>query len=303
MKNLYRLLLISVVSVVITACGGGGSDSDGGSGSNINTFNGRTSAGTVSTANQDDITTAAAEGLKRSRSSANADNAIDLGAFSVVAPNRGQQIIIDRALSRLLADVNTKQVSGVQRKVSETIDCDFSGTSFIDFPGISSSATTLPQNGSGTVTFNNCSDFPGELLNGTIEFSWTGYSDGAGFTSYTSTFDVEYTADGVTETYVGTATCTNFSCDFSDDYSVGGVEYRLEDVQVTEVSSGVYDVSFRVYHEDHGYVDVVADDITFDDATGNICSGTVTISDSGGDALFVDFGDSSSCTDFTVTEL
>ncbi len=281
---LYTCLLSSAL---ITACGGGGGDSDNG-GSSSGNFN--TSAATVSSENQNELATAALVGATRSIEN-NETPTLPVGSSSSLAYTQSFKTTL-----------KTEPVA-----VTFSEPCSVTGDFEIDFVGVSESELnngSIPEDGTIIFDYNNC-DFGDEFsdggIDGTIVWTYTGWDfdafDGGELDlpdMQTFEFDVSY--DG--EPFEGTISCIGeFDCTLSEDFDYEGIDYRVEDAQVSG-SGGVYTVEARIFHEDHGYIDISATGITVD-SDGNACTGTIEVSDSASsDVLSISFPD---CDTMVVT--
>ncbi|EAR07377.1 hypothetical protein [Reinekea blandensis] len=168
-------------------------------------------------------------------------------------------------------------------------------------PDGGSATYVVETNSSGTtgtfdVTYNNCQDsWGGETttINGTA--SWTVEESGA----FSYEYDLTTTADGQTWTIQGTLQCdASFNCSYTEDFSADGVDYRLANVEISGGFGSGYNASFRIYHEELGYIDVAGENLVLCD-NGNFQSGTISVTDStNSDALLIAFV---SCSQMTVT--
>lgn len=150
---------------------------------------------------------------------------------------------------------------------------------------------------SATVTYNNCTYNEGgysTTFNGSASF--TSSSDG----SFTYDYDITATYGGQTYSVTGTFSCdSQGNCNYSDEFSANGVSYRIENATVTSSYNG-YDVSFRIYHDEFGYIDVEGNDLV-QCSDGGFSDGEITVTDgSGSDVLFILFN-SNDCTTMEVT--
>jgi|GEM_PF-1429103 len=94
------------------------------------------------------------------------------------------------------------------------------------------------------------------------------------------------------------ARTSNNSVDNTQNFSQDGTSYRVEDSSVSGNNSSGYDVDATVTSSDVGYLTVTATGITKDEATGNICTGTITVEDSAGDVMTISFPD---CDSYVVS--
>ena len=131
-----------------------------------------------------------------------------------------------------------------------------------------------------------------------MEFTYRGYSEEQYFyQEYDVAFDISYGG----YSYSGVASCSNFgeTCSFSEDYSIGGVSYRVEDSSVSSGSTiDTYNVTATVYHETEGYIVFSATDVMID-SSGNVCSGSIEVYNSSQEVvLSVEFPD---CNTYILT--
>jgi hypothetical protein len=278
--------------LAIMACGGGSSSSDDTSSG----YSGSTASAIVESGNSEDISRAANEVLLRS---ANYSAASGLFKSQETVSNQNIDTITTRAKLGLENALRLKFDTGLVARIDDTEACLGGGSVRIIFPDLNANITTVPQNGSGTLIYNNCNEF-GEILDGRIDYVWNGFDDINGFINYTLDLDLTYTLSGMpAESFVGTISCTRFeSCVSTEDFiAADGREVRVEDVAVTGDNFSGYNVTARVYEVNHGYVDIVATGIIFCD-NGNIELGEIQVSDfTGLPVLVVNFF---GCNEFTA---
>jgi hypothetical protein len=68
------------------------------------------------------------------------------------------------------------------------------------------------------------------------------------------------------------------NCTVSENFSNNGVSYRVTNVTFTSSGSD-YDFTARIYHENYGYVDIVASDLVYCD-DGGFSNGSIVVTDS-----------------------
>ena len=283
--NIKFIFSVILSSIVLTACGGGGGSS---AGSQIGSYEGATNPATVTNENSSDIFENALLGTSKTLKGGEAPE-IPLAANIDVNDS------IIGTLDKITENIASRTT--IPTGFVSKVECEISGETTIDFVGVSRDAQSVPSNGTILVTFNNCKDDDGLVVNGTGSFVYNGYSAETGeLNNFTIAFNI--TIDG--ERFVGTAECSNFGldCEFSESFSQNGVSYKIEFQSVTGNNTEGYDLSFKIYDSRYGYIEVVATGITIDEATGNVCTGTITIDDSTGEVMTITFPD---CDSFVVT--
>jgi len=132
---------------------------------------------------------------------------------------------------------------------------------------------------SGSITLTNCdvgSGFESVVLNGTMSFS----SNSSG-TSFTASFNLSITENGVTETISGSASCTvdqssgAENCTYNiNTTGIDGRTYNVSDVSVSGSSFSGYTVSGSVNDPDHGAITInTTTPITFGGCPGGAPDG------------------------------
>lgn len=74
-----------------------------------------------------------------------------------------------------------------------------------------------------------------------------------------------------------------YYCTVSENFSSNGVSYRVTNVSFTSTGNE-YDFTARIYHEDYGYVEIVATDLVLCD-DGGFSSGSIVVTDSTSDEV------------------
>lgn len=302
MKSLSFLSVVTF-SLILAACGGGGG---GGSSSSAPDpgFSGNTSRATVDDTNAEGLS----RGVVQSASRVEVYDQSSLGGLRA-ANTEGLDIhiIAEDATDSFVDELVYRYGNeGLAARIDTTIDCDISGTARLIFPTLTQ-GQPVPQTGSGTLIYNDCSDFdfPNEAIDGTVDIGWNGFDETRGFQNFTVTINVTVTIAGRgSQRVVGTITCSNFgatctsSIPLEDFTGEDGTDYRVENVEVTGNASSGYNMTARVYHETYGYVDIVATGLILC-SNGNIQAGSIQVTDAtGGVVLTVSF---SNCDDYTVT--
>lgn len=264
-----------VAAIILSGCGGG---SGGSSGSDAATYSGSTSAATVSDGNARSIATASSEGTK---------SATELGAAD--AARSGQQaapadLLTSLSMRLLGSDGNPRSTAGTRLTYDPVPgDCGGSATVTVDDASTESS-------GSGSIVYDNfcvaglAPDSGNLVVNGRVTFSYTS-------TTYTFTYhNVTLSYGGETHTINMTVSCNDVECTMSSDFQGSdGRTYRIAHISVAGDNTSGYAIEGRVYHPDHGYVEISASGISICD-NGNIGSGTIAVRDSTGtEALRLDF--------------
>lgn len=263
MSTLKRSIVISM-GLLAAACGGGGSsEGDGGSSG----YSGKTSAATVDDSNSSEVANGVHVASKQAVSSEEGGGALR-SLFVLDSP---RDILIEQSLADSQSLFARNTTSG-----------DYS--EFCNGGGSASYTLTTSQDGeSGVFTYdyNNCTYTYGEY---SITYDGTMYYE---YDSNTSYWLWEYDLT-VSTNYMGSYTLTSSyectgdlglgSCTVSENFSSGGVSYRVTDVSFSSTGSD-YDFSAKIYHEDYGYVEVVASDLVLCD-NGGFSSGSITVTDS-----------------------
>lgn len=285
-RAIFTLALIGALA----NCGGGGGGG-GGSSTGIDTYSGNVSAATATDDNKDELANAARYGTAYAIENDGQD--VDV-PFKPSVKSTNIKDVIDDTL-RMIAETQQQPVG-----YRFTEECDAGGSVTIDFVGVSQNAQTIPENGTIIADYNNCVYYQGGLsIDGTMEFVYTGFTEEQYFyETYVVSFNLTY--DG--NPYSGVISCTNYgeTCTYNQDFTIEGVSYRVEDSNVTSgSSSNAYNVSATIYHEDEGYISIVAEDVTIN-SEGYVCSGTISIYEANSDVaiISVDFPD---CDSFTLT--
>ncbi len=279
------------LSLVLIGCGGGSG------GSQNNGFTGNTSRATVDDDNAEAVSRSTIEAANRAPAYQSSSVVGSLKSSSNADLN-GIYLSIKGAVE----DAAEAQLGDGQARVEVPINCSVSGSATVIFPNLNQNTTTIPSSGIATTIYNNCNEF-GDILDGVADFTWSGgFDPNLGFANFTMTLDLTVTLDGqASQTVNGTITCTNYgsTCTSTEDFvGADGADIRVENVDVSGNGTTGYNVNARVYHENYGYVDIVATGITFC-SNGNIQSGTIRVTDStSAEVLLVTF---SNCDEFTVT--
>ena len=282
-----RILTGLFASSILINCGGG---SDGGS--NNNNFSGSTSAATATTENSQSLAEAATAATARSIESQ--EVGIPLGveiSESVDIASTDLEPALDTILNHL-------SFNSLPTGVEFEEPCDVSGSITIDLVGVSANAQQIPDSGTIRARFDQCNQGDDVILNGTMEIRYSGgFDDNRGFRNFTTEFDL---ASGGLQ-LTGQVSCSNFGtdCSYAEDFSLDGVTYRIEGAEVDQNgATGTFNVSARIYDENEGFIDMTATNATVNN-TGNICSGSIDISDStNANVVQVTFPD---CDNYVVT--
>lgn len=283
-----RALLVSMLVGILANCGGG---SSGGSSSGIDTYSGSSTPATVSDSNKTDLADAARHATAYTLEDGGEQPSLPYGAS--VQTTDLSTIINDAA------QLTASSQSSTPSAYIETYNCEISGSITWNFVGVSQNTQTIPENGTFIIDYDNCVNYQGdEGINGTMEFTYRGYSEEQYFyQEYDVAFDISYGG----YSYSGVASCSNFgeTCRFSEDYSIGGVSYRVEDSSVSSGSTiDTYNVTATVYHETEGYIVFSATDVMID-SSGNVCSGSIEVYNSSQEVvLSVEFPD---CNTYILT--
>lgn len=293
------ILLLSAILFSLTACGGSDTvddindsfdniddvddidddldDDDNGNDDAGPDYSGSESAATVDTENQADIATASRDSTVHLIGQSEGEDLPDLPSGVVL--EEGEQTVT--ALTQSLIES-----AQLPTAATNTIDGSCGGSATID---------TATDGSNSWIEYDNyCTG--STVIDGRIVYS---VSDDL----------LVYEYQNVTVTHGDTTETINMEmrCDLSNGYDCtyssnldgsDGRTYRTTSSEVTGNSSSGYDVSARVYDPDHGYIDIQASGITVCD-NGGIGSGTISVTDSSGDAvLTIEF---SSCDSMTVT--
>lgn len=261
MKSLNYIFGGALALSLLSACGGGGG------GTSVTTYNGSTSQATLSSSNASTYTKATADAT---------ENEIQSEDIPGVLKSSNKMMVVQGKTVNMLMQ---ETVPGI---------CD---TGSVDVSGSETS---------GTIRYSNCT-----VTNGfdTISVSGTAtYTTSNNFTNFSITYtNFTVTFNGsVTETIENmTIACTNSgsSCTISSDFTGSdGRVYRIADFTVTGIYPN-YTISGRIYHPDHGYVDI-AGSVTYSTCgdTERPTSGSISFTGANGTAIitFVD------CNSFSI---
>lgn len=246
-----RLIAISSLIIGMAACGGGGSSSSsGGGGGGGSTL--PTAPVTITSTNQSDVAGAAVDSAINSvslstmavQTSAPAPSAV---ATALRVGNIGQAAIQQIATQ----STGPLTVTGVV----QTSNCTVSGTMSID---------VAASNTSGTITFNSCSSFAGETINGTIS------------TANIASTATDQTAD------------MTFNLTFTDASGTGTVSGDIHSAKnLTTGATTISGTSLTMSHTLHGSIGLQNYSITTN-ALGSVTAMTFTFASTvaGGTATF-----------------
>lgn len=264
MNNTKTLLIISL-GLAITACSGSGSDGDE-SGSNSG-YSGKTSPATVNDSNSSDVAAGVHAASKQAVEAEEGGGALR----SLYAPNSAQDILIEQSLAHSRSVMQRDTTSG-----------DYS--SFCNGGGSASYELTTSQDGESgefNYVYNNCTYTYGEYsitYDGSMYYKY----DNAGDywlweydLSVSSNYMGSYTLNSSYECIGGLGTG---SCTVSENFSDNGVSYRVTDVSFSSTGSD-FDFTAKIYHEDYGYVEIVATDLVLCD-DGGFSTGSIVVTDS-----------------------
>lgn len=285
-KKMFTIGAFALLSACGSSGGGGGPAASGDaltvdtSGYGLQAFSGAQTAAAADTSNVQSLSVGATVATKKVMNGLAAPIPSPVGASSVE-----QEIT-----ARSLADIQMA-VSQVQIPVgfTEVEQCSGGGSITINAPGISQDATTAPPSGTIEAVYTNCID-GGTMMDGYVVFSYTGGWDVDNEDlpeNYTITFDIQVEATGFYAYDVaGQMTCSEHGavCSYGQNFMDNGISYRVESYD----DSGDADVYARVYVGNEGYVEFMAWDISIEN--GQVCSGSILISDStGSDVIEVEF--------------
>ena len=132
----------------------------------------------------------------------------------------------------------------------EQVDCEAGGSFTTDFPYYTNQdVRDVPDSGEAFLEYDDC-NFGEEVdflvFNGRIDIKWSGGVNSEGdFKHYTLTFTVN--SDGTD--YTGTLVCSNYSetCEYSEQYAEEGVDYRIQNVDISGDAFFGYDIKATVY--------------------------------------------------------
>ena len=262
--NTMKSLIVISMGILLAACGGGG-DGDGDSSSSG--YSGKTSAATVDDSNN----TAVAKGVHVASKQAVSTEEGGGALRSLFVPDSPRDILIEQSLSDSQSLLARNTTSG-----------DYS--QFCNGGGSASYTLTTSQNGESgefTYNYNNCTYTYGEY---SITY------DGSMYYEYDNNGNYwlwEYDLT-VSTNYMGSYTLTSSyecsgdlglgSCTVSENFSDDGVSYRVTDVSFSSSGSD-FDFTAKIYHEDYGYVEIVATDLVLCD-NGGFSSGSIVVTDS-----------------------
>lgn len=263
--------------VILVGCSGGDDEGGGDSG-----YSGNTSAATVDDSNKGTAATAASVG---------ATKAIDIETGSDASPFSASRDALNDLADRMA--VQSRAMS------SRATGSGTFGSEYCNGGGSISYSFDLDNSGYGyyEYSYNNCS-----LSYGSFTFNYDGdmyyelKSDGSFYYEY----DLTYTYDGETYTLNATARCdSSYNCTYEDNFTSGGVSYRVTNVSVSGSNSFGYSVDATVYHEDLGYVEIESTGL-ITCSSGGFSSGNIQVTDSTGSVVMeVDFNND--CSTATVT--
>ncbi len=253
-SSLFSLIGIFFAFFLLSACGSSdSSDEDG--------FDGETSAATADVDNQEALAVAAAEASKQAVNSDQGPNlplAVDIRSNLLDIAENAKETIIASQLA-----------SGVVIDVSEI--CTGGGTASVD-TNTSATPQEVPTSGNWDIEYSNC-DTGNGTIDGTMDYTFSN-----SFQNVTIVYDIDFTTTEGSFSLSGTITCNNEECTYTEDFSVNGVDYRIENIEVSEDIDG-FNISGRVFDENLGYIDFETSDFTAC-SNGNVQTGTITISDS-----------------------
>lgn len=262
----FRIAITLFLVSVLTACGG----ENGGSAS-APSYSGKTTAADITTGNAAEISAGASAGTVQSVADQSAQNAAtSLRPSSESAFIDGfSKLLIERL--NLSARLANQPAPGI---------CDSGSADFTQSGNVI------------TLVLVGCVS-EGAVINGTVTVT------GSYPTSFSMNFsNVSVSIDGQTYQINISLSCSGTSCSWSSDFvGANGKVYRVVNADISE-AGGIFDITARIYHPDHGYVDVVANNVTFNSCTGGVPNnGSMALSGGSGSAL-VSFD---SCIEFTVT--
>jgi hypothetical protein len=309
-----QCVLVGAVSAMalLSGCGSSGSNSDSkidsaGAGAGIG-YSGSTSEAVISVDNSNDL---AGSGVVVTKSLTQTNDVkLPIG----ITVSGSLPVAVQDKLNKILTSHRApKTASNLPVGITETESGDCGGSI------ISSGSETGYK-----TTFNDfCED--GSITNGTISGSFSDSTETMSFNEF-SVFDdgetfvmsgtitskrtsTQYIDSGDVKVIIGdeafeysyTETCTisTRECIYSENIQAdNGQSYRIEEKSVNEGSNG-WDVTATLYDPTYGYVEYVADNIQYcTDGSGNIESGSITLTDDDTNVLRIDFND---CTDMTIT--
>lgn len=265
--NTTKILIAMSLGLTIAACSGGGSDGDDNGGGSGSSYSGKTTPATVDDSNNSEVASGVHIASKQAVKSEEGGGLLR----SIKGSMNPRDILINSSIEHVNSNLLRDTGSG-----------DYS--SFCNGGGSASFEYTSSQDGmSGEYTyiFNNCT------------YTYDGYSvtyDGTMYWEFDSDaeywlweYDVDITSNYM-ESYSLNASyeCSGGqmleNCTVSENFSNNGVSYRVTNVSFTS-TGGQYDFTARIYHENYGYVDIVATDLVLCD-DGGFSTGSIVVTDS-----------------------
>lgn len=313
LKNTFGYLIVIVAAVLLTACGGGGGD--GATGYPNITYTGSTTAAVISQNNAADYPFVVLENSGDTGNLPIAANIEPQTANSLPDAENIQRTadLITNLVKRNFGN-NAQQVSGAT--TSQTGTCG--GT-------LSYTENSSNSSFSGSLIFDRyceggLSTYGYELqLHGKMTFSGTYHLVNNSPVFDTLSFNIQYLKmtfnDGITtasEEFSGSISVTSFDAannplDFNVtiNFKYEGKVFKVVNLQADDVAGTI---SGRLYHPDHGYVDIITTaPFTYmmndpaDDTDDQYCSGSLQITgvDTLGNTATIDFADDS-CTTYDI---
>lgn len=261
--NTMKSMIVISMGILLAACGGGGSDGDG----DNSGYSGKTSAATVDDSNNTDVAKGVHVASKQAVSSEEGGSALR----SLFMPDSPRDILIEQSLSDSQSLLARNTTNG-----------DYS--EFCNGGGSASYTLTTSQNGESgefTYNYNNCTYTYGEYsitYDGSMYYEYDN-SGNHWLWEYDLTVSTNYMGSyTLTSSYECSGDLGLGSCTVSENFSDNGVSYRVTDVSFSSSGSD-FDFTAKVYHEDYGYVEIVATDLVLCD-NGGFSSGSIVVTDS-----------------------
>ncbi len=270
-NSYQKYLLVTIISLLLFACGGGG----GGNSSAT------PSAAKISTANEEDLGTAATEGAKQALDGSNAS------AF--------------RGSSRVRAVLDTLNESMVQKKSNRIAYAPVNLSNICTGGGSATIDTNT--NGSSVIAYSAC-DVGGAIADGVVNIttstSGTVTTTNLQYTDFTITIGSDVTTIDMSATCIIDSSSFDTSCTYSSDVTgIDGRTYSVSGSTISGNSSSGYSVSATITDPDHGTLSITTTiPILFDCTNGQPSSGEIQFSDSDGVLVTVTYND---CNSFTIS--
>jgi hypothetical protein len=223
MKFLNTIAGSALALSLLTACGGGGG------GSSVTSYSGSTAQATLSSSNSSAFTKASADATSNELAGGSIPGALKTSNKLMMVQSKTVNSLLQEPVPGV-CDSGSVDVSGGQ--TSGTIRYNNCTVSDINF--------TVTVSGTATyTTANNFNDFTIQYTNFTVTIA-----------------DFNSTHTETIENMTISCTSGGMSCSITSDFTGSdGKVYRIADFNVTGTYPN-YIISGRLYHPDHGYVDV-----------------------------------------------